>query len=94
MADVCSCVVFAGRTFTAFFNWPVVKGVAGILKVKLSVLCIGVSVSSVSGRVDAVEEINASLNAFENICWCTDTHEVNRLVRGQVRDGDIEYVVQ
>ena len=93
MAYICSRIVFADRTLTTFFNRSVVLFVLCVKKIDFTKLCIHMPVSSVSGRIYTIKEVNPSVYRFQKICRCTDTHQISRLVLRQIRNGFIEYVV-
>ena len=54
---------------------------------------VEMSVPSVSARVNAVKEINATLHTFQNVGRCPDTHQVGRLVLRQVRHHLVQNVI-
>ena len=51
------------------------------------------TVTRVAGRHNAVEEINAASDTFNNVARCADTHQVARLMLGRMRQNNIENMV-
>ena len=51
------------------------------------------TVTRVAGRHNAVEEINAASDAFNDVARRTDTHQVARLMLGRMRQNNIENMV-
>lgn len=45
------------------------------------------TVTRVAGRHNAVEEINAASDTFNNVARCADTHQVARLMLGRMRQA-------
>ena len=42
------------------------------------------SMTSVSGGIYAVKKVHAAFHCLQNICRCTDSHQIGRFVHGQV----------
>ena len=55
----------------------------GVTQFEVAKSCEQSAVACVAGRHDAVEHIDALLDAFDQIFRCADTHQIARLVLGQ-----------
>ena len=72
VANICPAVMAAGRTLTSLLDRTVIQLIFGIKEVQLAVLCIDMSVTAVSGRINAVKEIHATVDGLQNIQRCAE----------------------
>ena len=93
VSDVRSAIVLACRASAALLYRSVVCLKSRILEIHLAMLRVHMGVSSISGWIYAIEEINTSVDRLKYICRSSNTHEVCRSVLRQIRNGHIEYVV-
>ena len=54
---------------------------------------IYVSVSSVSGRIYTVKEIDTSFNSLNYVNRCSDTHKICRFILRQIRHNCLDYTI-
>ena len=90
VAQISAAEPLTGRALTAFFNRAVIGLVLGIHNVQDAVMREQMTVTRVAGRHNAVEEINAASDTFNNVARCADTHQVARLILGRMRQNNID----
>ena len=93
VAQISAAEPLTGRALTAFFNRAIIGLVLGIHNVQDAVMREQMTVTRVAGRHNAVEEINAASDTFNNVARCADTHQVARLMLGRMRQNNIENMV-
>ena len=54
---------------------------------------IHMSVSSISGRIYTVKEVDSSVNCLNNICWGSYTHKVSWFIFRQIWNNFIKDIV-
>ena len=72
--------MFTCWTLAALFDWSHILFIFLIEKINLPMICVQMSMTSISGRIYTVKEVNTTFYTFENIRWCTYTHKISRFV--------------
>ena len=93
VANICPAVMAAGRTLASLLDRTVIQLIFGIKEVQLAVLCIDMSVTAVSGRINAVKEIHATVDGLQNIQRCADAHQIDRLLLRKIRNDLIQNMI-
>ena len=93
MTDVGSAVVTARRALAAFLDRARIQLVFLVEQIHFSMVCVNMAVASVPARIYAVEEIDAALYAFQNVCRRSNAHQIRRFVFRQVRNDFVENMV-
>ena len=93
VAQIGAAEPLTGRTLTAFFDRTVIGLVLSVHNVQNAVVREQMTVTRVACRHNAVEEINAASDTFNNVARRADTHQVARLMLGRMRQNNIENMV-
>ena len=85
MADIGAGVVPAGRAAAGGVDGALIALVLGILDVDDAAPGVQVAVAGVAAGHNAVEQVHAAGNGFDDVAGCADAHQVADLILGHVR---------
>ena len=93
MADIAARIKAASGTVTVGVDRKRIALIFLVIDIHRALPCEDIAMTRVSGRHNAVKEVDASVNGFENIDGRADTHEIAGLILGHKGLNGIDDVI-